>query len=54
MGGNQWIEAEYKEDATPASWKEKEGEGAGSSESIDGRRGGGEEQMYEVSRSDAG
>ena len=42
------------EDTTPASWKEKEGEGAGSSGSIDGRRDGGEKQMCEVSRSDTG
>ena len=54
MGRNQWTEAEYKEDTTPTSLKEKERERAGSRESIDERRSGGEVQMSEVSRSYAG
>ena len=54
MGRKQWIEAEYEEDTTSASWKEIERERAVSSESTDGRRGRGEEQMCEVSRSDTG
>ena len=48
------YKAEYKEDATPTSWKEKVGESQRELAQVRVLKGGGKEQMCEVSRSDVG